>query len=84
MLLSGNLEISYMTGLTLRVVKNGSFGSVDTFKIQQKKFLFWFDFKEMGVVRTFDSLVMANMYAQLKARATKGTFVDTKIKKTVV
>lgn len=64
-----------MSGIILRVVKNGSFGSVDTFKIQERKFFFWFDFKEAGVVRTFDSIVMANMYAQLKARAMKGSFV---------
>lgn len=64
-----------MSGIILRVVKNGSFGSVDTFKIQERKFFFWVDFKEAGVVRTFDSIVMANMYAQLKARAMKGSFV---------
>lgn len=64
-----------MEKLILRVVKGGSIGSIETFKVQQRKFLFWFDFKESGVVRTFDSILMANMYAQLKARATKGTFV---------
>lgn len=64
-----------MSGIILRVVKNGSFGSVDTFKIQERKFFLWFDYKESGVVRTFDSIVMANMYAQLKARAMKGSFV---------
>lgn len=64
-----------MSNITLRVVKDGSIGSVDTFKIQERKFFFWFDFKESGVVRTFDSIVMANMYAQLKARAMKGKFV---------
>lgn len=73
-----------MSVLTLRVVKGGSIGSIDTFKVQQKKFIFWVDFKEAGVVRTFDSLVLANMYAQLKARSMKGKFIDRKIKANVV
>lgn len=73
-----------MSVLTLRVVKGGSIGSIDTFKVQQRKFIFWVDFKEGGVVRTFDSLVLANMYAQLKARAMKGKFIDRKIKSNVV
>jgi len=64
-----------MSGITLRVVKGATIGSIDTFKIQEKKFIFWFDFKESGVVRTFDNITMANMYAQLKARALKGKFV---------
>jgi hypothetical protein len=64
-----------MTSITLRVVKGATIGSIDTFKIQQKKFIFWVDFKESGVVRTFDNITMANMYAQLKARALKGSFV---------
>jgi hypothetical protein len=73
-----------MSVLTLRVVKGGSIGSIDTFKVQQKKFIFWVDFKEDGVVRTFDSLVLANMYAQLKARSVKGKFIDRKIKSNVL
>lgn len=73
-----------MSVLTLRVAKSGSIGSIDTFKIQQRKFFFWVDFKESGVVRTFDSLVLANMYAQLKARAMKGNFIDRKIKNNVI
>lgn len=73
-----------MSVLTLRVVKGGSIGSIDTFKVQQRKFIFWVDFKEGGVVRTFDSLVLANMYAQLKARSMKGKFIDRKIKNNVV
>jgi hypothetical protein len=73
-----------MSVLTLRVVKSGSIGSIDTFKVQQRKFIFWVDFKEGGVVRTFDSLVLANMYAQLKARSMKGKFIDRKIKSNVV
>lgn len=73
-----------MSVLTLRVVKGGSIGSIDTFKVQQRKFIFWVDFKESGVVRTFDSLVLANMYAQLKARSMKGKFIDRKIKSNVV
>jgi hypothetical protein len=73
-----------MSVLTLRVVKGGSIGSIDTFKVQQRKFIFWVDFKEGGVVRTFDSLVLANMYAQLKARSMKGKFIDRKIKSNVV
>lgn len=73
-----------MSVLTLRVVRGGSIGSIDTFKVQQRKFIFWVDFKECGVVRTFDSLSLANMYAQLKARAMKGKFIDRKIKSNVL
>jgi hypothetical protein len=73
-----------MLKLVLRVVKAGSVGTVDTYKLQERKYLIWFDFREGGVVRIFDNLMMANMYAQLKARATKGTFIDTKKKSTVL